>query len=238
MTIPNQAPDSSVAGALQGVLTSELAEQVPPGQPFEDFLQQWVAAVAYLDGTLVRPRWQVEEPNLPDRHIDWATLGIVETRPIGPYAAVIRHPNGGPDHQGLDEIRRHEEFDLLVSFYGPHASHYAANLHNGLSIWQNYAMLRLAGMAFVEVGPSTSVPELIRMQWTNRVDKALTLRRYIRRFYPVLNLLSAQARVVAHEVPQRTYTVDVKVDPLTEWDSQPYTVWDDHRLAPTEWDGP
>ena len=237
MAIPNQAPDSSVAGFLQGALPPIIPGQTPPGQQLEDFLQQWVAGVAYMDGTLVRPRWQTEPPNLPEHNIDWASIGIIETRPIGIYPAVRRHPTGGPTGQGEDEVTRHEEFDLLVSFYGPHASEYAANLHSGLGIWQNYSILRLAGMAFVEIGAATNIPELIRMQWVNRVDKTLTIRRYIRRFYPVLNLLSAQAQVVAQDQPNRTYTVDVAVDPLTVWDAAPHTVWDDTRLAPTRWDG-
>lgn len=238
MAIPNQAPDSSVAGALQGSPPGQLPAQTPPGQPLENYLQQWVAAVAYMDGTLVRPRWQLEPPNLPDINSDWATLGIIETRPIGPYPAVIRHPTLN-DGDGADEVQRQEEFDLLVSFYGPHAGAYASNLHDGLAIWQNYSALRLAGMAFVEIGVTTRVPELIRQQWVDRADKLLTIRRFIRRFYPVLNLLSASARITAHEVPYQTYSIDVSVDPppppgASTWDNNA-TLWDDEK---TWWDVP
>jgi hypothetical protein len=208
MAIPQQAPDSSVAGFLPGSAPGTLPEhpeQIPPGIPLEDYLQQFVAGVAGLDGTMVRPRWQLEPPNLPDVSTDWASLTIGRARPIG-YTAIRRHPKG----DGKDETVRHEEFDLLLTFYGPNTSLYAGNMYDGLAIWQNYVVLRLAGMALVEVGAMNNSAEFIRQQWVARTDMSITIRRYIRRFYPVLNLLSAQARVTESD---SRYTVEVKVDP-------------------------
>jgi hypothetical protein len=187
MTIPNQAPDSSVAGFLQ----SDGSLPVLGGQNLENYLQQYVAGVSYLDGPMVRPRWQPEPPNLPDYGVDWAAVGVMRHRPVGTYPAVIHHR----EDQGHDEMQRHEELDILCSFYGENADIYAENFHDGLMIWQNISVLRLSGMALVEVSDSTRNPELIRERWWNRIDKPLVLRRIIRRNYPVLNVLSAEAWV-------------------------------------------
>jgi hypothetical protein len=199
MTIPNQAPDSSQSGVIQPIDTTALLE----GQSLEDYLQQWVAAVAYLDGTMVRPRWQPEPPNIPDYGVDWAAVGIMNRRPVGLYPWVGHHS----EVDGHDEMQRHEELDVLITFTGAHADRYAGNFHHGAWIWQNRAALRLAGMALIEVEEGRSVPELIKNQWWNRIDKQFCVRRIVVRTYPVLNLLSASGAVVLEEGYTSPFTV-------------------------------
>jgi hypothetical protein len=167
--------------------------------------------VAYFDGTMVRPRWQPEPPNLPDYGTDWCATGIVRRRPLGAYPAAIRYPAGA----GYDEMQRHEEFDLLCSFYGPGADQYAANLHDGLGVWQNYAPLRLAGMAYVECREAIRLPELIKERWVDRVDKTVVVRRIIRRAYPILNLLSAEAWIITDQAGAYTAVARVPPQPWT-----------------------
>jgi len=208
MTIPNQAPDSSVAGALQGTPEPTIPNQVT-GDAFQDYLQQFIAAVAGMDGKRVIPGYQTDPVNRPDFSIDWAAFTINEVRPIGLYTPVTRHPEGN----GSDEIRRQEEFDLFITFYGPNSRFLASNLRDGLAIWQNYSMLRLASMALVEVGTIHTMTEMVKQQWVGRADVSVTIRRYIRRTYPVLNLLSAQAKVQTDS--ESRYEVEVEVDPPT-----------------------
>ena len=118
-------------------------------QTLEDFCQQFIAGIAGMPGEVVRPRWQGPDvPNLPPYGTDWVAVGITRKRPIGIYGATI-HQNPEP---GTDLMQRHEEFDLLCSFYGPNADVYSSSLHDGLMIWQNKSELRLVGMAFVEMG--------------------------------------------------------------------------------------
>lgn len=186
MAIPSQAPDSSVAGFLQ---------PDPPVLPLddealEDFLQQWIAGVANLDNTLVRPRWQPEPPNLPDYGTDWAACGIVSTK-TDTFAWV-----GGND-PSFDEFQRHQVFDILTSFYGPHATSFAGRLRDGAQISQNREPLLLNEMGLVEVGEQRRVPELIKMRWTNREDVMVRIRRRIVRRYRVLTILEAQGQVKA-----------------------------------------
>lgn len=152
-----------------------------------DFLQETVAGVSGLPGQLVRPRWQAEPPNLPDFGTDWAAIGITD-READTYPVIEHDPTG----QGADRLIRHERLDLLCSFYGPHAGSLAALLRDGLFIAQNREALLLVGMALVEVSGSTRAPALVKERYTDRTDITVTLRREIRRTYPVLNLLSAQ----------------------------------------------
>jgi hypothetical protein len=163
------------------------------GQSLEDYIQQYCAGVSGLPPTMVRPRWQPEPPNIPDWGVNWASVGIMKHRPIGVYAAVIHHSEG----EGYDELQRHEELDVLASFYGIDADEYAGHFHSGVQIWQNFAVLRLVGMAMIEITDGVKNPELIKNKWWNRVDKAFVLRRIIVRNYPVLNLLSASGEVRA-----------------------------------------
>ena len=191
MAIPNQAinNDSAHAGFLQPT-EPQPGGQLPPGDTMANYLQQFIAGVAGMEGSSVYQRWQIEPPNLPAYGVDWAAVGMIRRRQIGIYAATIHHPldNNG---DGSTEMQRHEEFDILCSFYGENSQHYCDNLIDGLMIWQNKSALHLAGMKFVEVQEPTFSPELIRQQWWSRWDATVVMRRIIRRNYNVLNLLEA-----------------------------------------------
>lgn len=231
MTIPWQAKDSSEQGVLQERRWRRpwdeswgVPQPDPPGpdksnffrvgwlegQGLEQFLQQYVAALLALDGTLVRPRWQAEPvPNLPPFDTPcWAATGIHAQRPIGTYAWVAQYhvtdPAGGPGYD-YAEMQRHEELDVLVSLYGPDSDEYAGKLHSNLMVWQNTHLLRKVGMAFVEIGETIWVPDLIKEQWIIRLDKMITLRRLIVRTYPVKGIACFHGRVVTEAGAQAPF---------------------------------
>jgi hypothetical protein len=229
--IPNQASDSSRSGFLQPGRSDEFAldssswgfeagSWVPgglEGQNLEDFIQQFVAGVAGLDGTLTRPRWQPEPPNIPAFGTTWAAVGIMRRRPLGFVGAVLHNPA----NDGHDLMLRHEQLEVLVTFYGPQCDDYSSNLHDGLMIWQNREVLRLVGMGFVEITESIRVPEYIKNQWVDRVDKTLFINRIIVRRYPVLNLLSAAGAVMTEVGYTSPITVpstsQITVPSTSEW---------------------
>jgi hypothetical protein len=232
MTIPNQAPDSSVSGYLQPIPTPPGLPEPLGSQDLDNYIQQMVAAVAGIDEILVRPRFQPEPPNLPDFVTDWVAVGVQRHRPIGFVQATIHHPEGN----GHDETQRHEEIDVLASFYGPRSNHYATNFHNGMLIWQNRSLMRLVGMSLVEVGDGIRAPELVKNLWLDRMDKTVTLRRIIRRDYPVLNLLRSKGYVIpnpghGYQAPWDTNNLVVPTVLETHWDDE-QTIWDD---SATRW---
>src|SRR5215472_15859820 len=73
-------PDSTTAGYLGPILGTGPVLQ---DDQWDDFLHDVLAGVSGLDPTMVRPRWQVVPPNVPDFKTDWLAFGITETTPTG-----------------------------------------------------------------------------------------------------------------------------------------------------------
>ena len=150
-------------------------------------LQGAVAGITGLPGAMVRPRWQPVTPRQPEPTENWCAIGVVDEQPENTPS--IEHD---PTGSGADVLTRHPVFEVLASFYGPAAGHYAGALRDGLYIAQNREPLRAAGVALVSVGNAISAPDLLNQQWVRRKDVRITLRRVTVRTYPVLNVLSAE----------------------------------------------
>jgi len=175
--------NTSATGGYLGPASSSVPVE---DDALEDFLQGVVAAITGIDGTLVRPRYQDNPPTLPGPDITWAATGVMPDRRRDTFA-VVDHDSTG---DGADDLIRHEEIDLLCSFYGPGAGGAATELADGLQIAQNREVLIAAGMDFVGSDGPRRVPEQIKGRWLQRQDLTVTIRREVRRQYPILNLLS------------------------------------------------
>jgi hypothetical protein len=180
--------DSSSGGFL-----SPAASPAPlQGDGLNTFIQPLIVGLTGLPGPLVRPAFQAEPPDIPDGGTAWAAFRYTSRRSD-------TYPYVGHEASGSDTLRRHEEIDILVSFYDLGSSgladQYAALLRDGLSIPQNLEVLTLAGMGFVGCGDMTAVPVIVKQRWLYRVDLPFTIRREIVRVYPVLDILTAHATV-------------------------------------------
>ncbi|WP_287497792.1 hypothetical protein [Pandoraea sp. CB10b_02] len=174
--------DSSTGGYLAPAVDAPPAED----DALEDLVHDLIAGVTALPGDLVRPRWQPTVPEQPEPSVDWCAFGVQEQKPdAGP---AIQHDGTGDGH---DTYIRHQDIDVLCTFYGPRAKGYAQRLADGLAIPQNREQLQLQDMAFVGVGAIRAVPDFVNQQWVRRYDMTVTLRRKITRTYSVLNLKSA-----------------------------------------------
>jgi|WetSurMetagenome_2_1015567.scaffolds.fasta_scaffold00191_4 hypothetical protein len=179
--------DSSTGGYL-----SPAASPAPlQGDGLNTFIQPIIVALTGLPGPMVRPAFQSEPPDIPDGGQAWAAFRYTSRKSdTFPY---VGHASGS------DTLRRHEEIDILVSFYdlgtGGLVDQYAALLRDGLSIGQNLETLNRAGMGFVGCGDLTAVPVIVKQRWLYRVDLPFTVRREIVRVYPVLDVLTAHATV-------------------------------------------
>ncbi len=154
-------------------------------------VQALVVGVTGLPGERVRPRWQPTQPRVPEITVDWCAVGVTVTD-TERGTAYVSHDGAGDGH---DDMVRHEQIEVLATFYGPGAARNAAQLRDGLQIAQNREALNAQGMGFVEAGPVRTVPELVNEQWLRRCDITFTLRRAVRRQYPVLNILSAPVSI-------------------------------------------
>ncbi len=185
--------DSSTGGPM-------LPEPPPAPGPLEDgtldqFIQQLVVVVTGLDGSLVRPRWQEEPPDIPAEHTDWCAIGITNRATEAGYPVLSHHP----ELEGFDEFQRHESLSILASFYGPGAGMNAGLLRDGLFLSQHREILFLAGMGLVNTGDLVTLPALLKQRWLRRVDLPLVIRRAVQRYYPIRNLLSAAGTVLSDE---------------------------------------
>lgn len=178
---------------------------VPPDDDdLDNLLQELVAGVTGLPGEMVRPRWQPTVPTQPEPTESWCAMGVsVQTNDSGP---AIQHDPAG---DGSDTYTRHQQIDLMCSFYGPSAKGYAQRLADSMSIPQNSEQLALNGMKFVRASDIQPVPVLINQQWNRRYDLTLMLRRKIIRTYPVLNLLSAEVQSTTNSVPPVAATTNI-----------------------------
>lgn len=178
--------DSSTGGYL-----SPAASPAPlEGQALNRFLQQVFVGITGFDGTLVRPRWQAEPPNIPPFGTDWMAFGITR-RKGDDFASNVHSPNGN----GADSVYRQEILTILCTFYGPDSDNYASLLREGFFVPQNREVLLLNSFGLVEVGEAVAVPEMIKDRWIYRIDMNVRLRRSILRTYPVLNVLSAEGTI-------------------------------------------
>lgn len=177
------ATSSATGGYLQP------SAEVPPSSDLDlDVeLQRVVVGITALAGNLVRPRWQPGNPRHPEPGTNWCAIGTARIRAdAGP---AIQHQPAG---EGSDSYTRHEELEVLTTFYGPNGQRNALRMRDGLAMPQNTEGLAAIGIRFVETGDIVAVPELLNQQWVRRYDLPIRLRRVVRRTYPVLNVLAAQ----------------------------------------------
>ncbi|MBN3822350.1 hypothetical protein G3O00_01800 [Burkholderia sp. Ac-20384] len=174
--------DSSTGGYLAPSVDAPPAED----DALDDLVHDLIAGITALPPDLVRPRWQPTVPKQPEPGTDWCAFGVQEQEPdAGP---AIQHDGTG---DGSDTYVRHQDLDVMCTFYGPRAKGYAQRIADGLAIPQNREQLQLQDMAFVGVGPIRAAPDLVNQQWVRSYDMTVKLRRKITRTYAVLNLKSA-----------------------------------------------
>lgn len=175
----------------------------------EDFLHDVIVGITSLSSDMVRPRWQPEPPDIPDETAYWCAFGVLrQESDFNPY---IRHAPGG---NGNDQLERHENLEVLCSFYGPTtmARLYAEYWRDGLQIPQNNEQLQIAKWGLISTGDIIPAPTLVKDRWMYRSDITVRFRRLITNTYPILNLLSANFQLIT-DVPPTSQTVLVTNPP-------------------------
>ncbi len=202
-------PDSSTGG----IMAPEASPAVTADKSLTAVLQPVLAGITGLSGDLVRRSWQIDPPPSPAATVDWLAFGVVRT--VGdsdPYfeqvaAPVEADPEADPPVEAdpdrtVAEMRRHEELDVLCTFYGPNGQGLAARLRDGLNLAQNRDDLEAEGITVVSAEEPVHAPELENQRWVERWDVTLTLRREIVRRYPVLHLVRAQGQMTGNRVTE------------------------------------
>jgi hypothetical protein len=107
----------------------------------------------------------------------------------------VKHLGAAWSGEGEDQLIRHEELEMLLSFYdlgsGGQADFYAAQMRDGTAIAQNSYYLYFAGFGWGKCETPVVVPSLLKEHWLYRVDLPMMVRRANVRTYPIRNLLTA-----------------------------------------------
>jgi hypothetical protein len=155
------------------------------------FLQQVVVGVTGMQGQYVRPRWQQEPPNQPDREISWAAIGQVN-RARDAFADVHHWTSANDFQKANDRVVRNQIFEILCSFYGPEAEANSELLAMGFALEQNRNQMSANGFKLLSVADSLKVPALIKEEWIIGIDVRFRLRRQQIYTYPSPNLLAVK----------------------------------------------
>lgn len=159
----------------------------------DDALQSFVKGVTGLDDTLVRPRWQPQPPAQPAPTVNWAAVGIINVTPIGNWGFVGHIAD-------VSTLQRHEELEVLTSFYGPNSGRYAGIFRDGAMFRQNFEELLTFGIKLLSIGNTMHSPELINEQYIQRSDVTMRLARQIDRDYPIQDIVATRATLTSgHE---------------------------------------
>ena len=188
-----------------GYVLPSATQGLPGNLTLDQFIQTVLVGISGLDGTLVRPKWQIAPPKQPELTTDWLAFGVALITPdANAYV--------GMDSAGNSTFQRHEGLEIPLSFYGPNAMQKASEIRDGFQIQQNLEALRAANMGFAYVNEARHIPERIHERYVNRVEMSVFLRREVQRTYPILSFLSADGVI---------HTVLGSEEYLLEWQSKP-----------------
>lgn len=180
--------DSTTAGYLQPTGSTPVSPSIPlMGQSLNRFFQQHIKGITGLPGTHVRVAFQTESPEPPSDGNCWCAFRVLN-RKAEPFAF-----EGVVNDQYL--ISRHEEMDILCSFYDKgsngYADYYASVLREGLHLSQNRQPLTLVNMGLIETGDIFPAPVILKQTWLYRMDITFRIRRQLVWTFDVKTITSA-----------------------------------------------
>lgn len=167
--------------ATGGVLIPDPTSAPLYDDALDDVFQALFVGLTGLDGSMVRPRFQLRPPKQPDASTNWCAVGVMD----------IDSDAGPALDQSQQEYQRHETIHVLASFYGQNGRALATQARDGLGIVQNNESLASQLMLYVNNDTIRKVPELVGEQWVQRYDLPVTFRRQIKRTYAVESLVAA-----------------------------------------------
>lgn len=179
--------------------------QPPHGLTLLQFLQTVLVGLSGLDGTLVRPKWQIKPPPQPDVNTNWLAFGIESDTPNF-NAAVVTNKD-----TGVTTLKRWRTMILQLSFYGPNALDLIEQVQDGFQLGQNLAALTSAKMGLTETGQALHLPELVNEQWFERYEMSVTLQRLVQSVYPIVTIVGAHGTIYAPTAKDIDYSLDWNV---------------------------
>jgi hypothetical protein len=190
-------PNTSATG---GYLQPQATPIVTEDATLRAFLHDVISAITGLSSDKVRQAWQASPAPTPGIDVDWSAFAVVQ------QVADFDSYQGEHLTGSTMALLRHETVEVLCTFYGPNCQSYAARLVDGMYLSQNRDVMRSVGVGSFDFSPIVHAPELFNDRYIERVDVTMTLRREIRRDYPILSLLAADGILQTETVSQQWVT--------------------------------
>lgn len=173
--------------------------------PLADFLHGFFVGLTGLDGTMVRPRWQPEPPNMPDFTDNWLAFGINRIQEDD-----FAYQGEDPHDRQQDVVERDQILTVLCSFYGPQGMRIAHRMSVGVQLAQNRTYLASQQITVIDVQDAFNIPALLKEKWVPRVDRSMRLRRRAGWTFGIRTVESAQA-----QLDNEVYITPIVVTPPT-----------------------
>lgn len=158
---------------------------------FLDPLRIWVSKILDFPPELVRSSWLSKPGTQPAINVNWCAIAIktAETTLIYQYGkkGPIDDPQGGDTTQVS-----HDDYQIVLSFYGPSAMFNAMRFRDGAQLLQNRRNLESYGLTLISLNPQTlRLPDFAGEQWIDRYDVEFHVGRKVSRTYGVRTIVSA-----------------------------------------------
>lgn len=197
----------SNTSASGGYLVPSSSEPLPGPLSLEDFIQSVIVGISGFAGMFVRPKWQQNPPKQPNIDVNWIAFGLVNNTPDANASVTM-------DELGNSKLKRNEELEIQVAFYGPGAQENISIFRDGFQIQQNLDAMRLANMGYKGVNQAIRGPDLVNERWVERFEMSLFLVRQVQRTYPILSFASAGGTIhTVLEAPLNTVWVTQEPTP-------------------------
>lgn len=158
---------------------------------FLDPLRGWVAELVNFPRESVRASWLPQPGTQPPVSSNWCALAIkgAETTPI--YREGRKGRLADPVSGDIRQIS-HDDYQIVVSFYGPAAMFNAQRFRDGAQLSQNRRALERSGLTLMHLDHRTlRLPDFAGEHWIDRYDIEFHVGRKISRTYGVRTLVSA-----------------------------------------------
>lgn len=151
----------------------------------DHFFHDLIMSLTGINKTLVRPRWQPNEPTMPSSGTDWIGFGVSDLD--APESAYVEENSTGLSAN----MKRHEYYAVLCSFYGTNAQTTMRKMRDGLQIGQNREVLFLNNFGYIGCEKAIHAPELINDVWFDRYDMTFQFAHEVSKSYNVQSILYA-----------------------------------------------
>lgn len=144
-------------------------------------LNEWVKSITGISEELVRPLWQTDAPNIPEKDVNWISFGVSNFDSENLYFQQNANDSSS---------KNNEELTILMRFYGKDAQSIANNFKASIQIPQNNYQLNKLGLTYHRSSNVSNFPELYNNQWFKRFDLTVYLRRRNDRTYQIKTIES------------------------------------------------